>query len=242
VKHLAWFVLVLTLFLGACVDQADIVPLETQPDTGGPSPIEPTATLVSTGAMTETVGMVAMNPEDMITYRIVPEESQVIYTVDEVFLSEGVVDSTAVGVTQLVEGEILYDPDNVQNSIIRPITVDISAFASDEEQRDQRIREEWLESARYPIATFIPTAVEGLPQTYTEGQELAVQINGQLTVREVAQPQIFATVVKIEGNRMTGTATTTIQMTDYGFDPPNIAGVLRVDNDVTITFEFVAVP
>jgi polyisoprenoid-binding protein YceI len=185
--------------------------------------------------------MVAMAPENTITYRIVPEESQVTYTVDEVFLSEGVVDATAVGVTSVIEGEVLYAPEHPQNSVVRPITVDISAFTSDDERRDQRIREEWLESARYPIATFIPTAIEGLPQTYAEGQPLNLHISGELTVRDIAQPQVFDTTVSIQDNRMQGTATTTIRMTDYGFNPPNIANVLRVDNNATITFTFVAV-
>jgi hypothetical protein len=30
-------------------------------------------------------------------------------------------------------------------------------------------------------------------------------------------------------------------MTDFGFDPPDIAGILKAENDVAITFEFVAV-
>jgi hypothetical protein len=31
-------------------------------------------------------------------------------------------------------------------------------------------------------------------------------------------------------------------MTDYGFEPPDIANILRAENEVDITFEFVARP
>jgi hypothetical protein len=45
-----------------------------------------------------------------------------------------------------------------------------------------------------------------------------------------------------DGEALTGTATTTVQMTDFGFEPPNIANVLRAENDALLTFEFVARP
>jgi polyisoprenoid-binding protein YceI len=176
------------------------------------------------------------------TLAIVPEESQVFYTVDEQFLREGIVDATAVGVTQEIEGEIMLDPENPQNTEIGTITIDISAFESDEARRDQAIRENWLESATYPMATFEPTSLEGLPESYTEGEELNFQIIGDLTVREQTQPVTFDTVAVYDGEALRGTATTTIQMTDFGFDPPNIANVLRSENDVLLTFEFVARP
>jgi hypothetical protein len=31
-------------------------------------------------------------------------------------------------------------------------------------------------------------------------------------------------------------------MTDFGFDPPNIAGMLQAENEVNIFFDFVARP
>jgi hypothetical protein len=31
-------------------------------------------------------------------------------------------------------------------------------------------------------------------------------------------------------------------MTDFGFEPPTIAGMIDAENDVDITFEFVALP
>jgi polyisoprenoid-binding protein YceI len=177
---------------------------------------------------------------DMVTYTIVPEESQVQYVVDEQFLREGVVDATAIGVTQEIQGDVMFDPENPQNSDVGTLTIDISAFTSDSERRDNAIRENWLESATYPIATFEPTSIEGLPETYTEGEEITLQITGDLTVRETTSQTTFETTGVIEGNEMRGTATTTVLMTDFGFEPPDIAGVLRAENEVDIIFDFVA--
>lgn len=173
---------------------------------------------------------------------IVPEESMVMYSVDEVFLSEGIVEATAVGITRQIEGEIVYDMQNPQNSQMGTITIDISAFQSDEERRDNAIRERWLESATYPLATFEPTEIQGLPESYTSGEEINLQITGDLTVRDVTNQVTFDTTGFIEDEEMQGIATTQILMTDYGFDPPDIANILRAENEVDITFEFVARP
>lgn len=178
--------------------------------------------------------------EDVKVYTIVPEESEVSYSVDEVFLREGTQYATAVGITQEINGEVYYDPQNPQNSDVGEITIDISAFTSDSDRRDQAIRDDWLESATYPIATFQPTSIEGLPEEYTEGEEMTLQITGDLTVREVTTPVTFETTGMIEGDEMQGTATTTVLMTDFGFDPPDIANILKAENEVRITFNFSA--
>ena len=50
----------------------------------------------------------------------------------------------------------------------------------------------------------------------------------------------FATTLKLEGTTLNGVAVTQIRMTDFGFDPPSILGVLRAENDVRLEFRFVA--
>mgnify|MGYP005843931967 CR=1 FL=1 len=171
---------------------------------------------------------------------IVPSESQVAYAVNEQFLRDGIRDFTAIGVTQEVEGTVTFDPANPQKSSVGPLTINISTFKSDDERRDNAIRDRWLESARFPLATFTPTSIEGLPESYTEGEEITIQITGDLTVRDVTKPVTFETTGVIAGNEMRGTATTNILMTDFGFDPPSILNVLRAENGVAITFDFVA--
>jgi polyisoprenoid-binding protein YceI len=174
-------------------------------------------------------------------YLIVPTESEVRYEVAETFLRDNRL-ATAIGVTQEIEGAITVDPENPQNSTIGVITIDISAFTSDEDRRDQAIRDRWLESATYPIATFEPTEITGLPETYTEGDELSFQVTGDMTVRETTNPVTFDVTAQVMDGELVGTATTDIKMTDFGFDPPDIAGILRAEDDVRLIFDFVARP
>jgi polyisoprenoid-binding protein YceI len=173
-------------------------------------------------------------------YVIVPAESQAIYRVGEVFLNQNNRFSVAEGATTAISGELHIDRANPRNSRIGTITVDMSQFQSDSARRDNAIRQRWLESGRYPMAEFTPTAIEGLPQAYVDGREHQVQVTGNMKIRDVSRPVTFATTLKLDGATLTGAATTQIRMTDFGFDPPSILGLLRAENDVRLEFRFVA--
>jgi polyisoprenoid-binding protein YceI len=120
--------------------------------------------------------------------------------------------------------------------------VDVSQFQSDSGRRDGAIRRQYLESSRYPMVTFTPTQIEGLPESYTEGQELQLKVSGDLTIREVTKPASFDVTLKLEGGQISGQATTKFLMSEFGFGPISIAGILNTEDQVAITFDFVARP
>ena len=171
---------------------------------------------------------------------ILPAESHVSYRVNETLIFENNRLNVAIGTTNAIQGDATIDRTNPRNSKIGTITVDISQFKSDSERRDNAIRSRWLESRRFPTATFTPTSVQGLPDTYTDGHELSLQVTGQLKVRDVTKPVTFAVTLKLDGIVLTGTATTLIKMTEFGFDPPSIFGMLRAENDVRLELRFAA--
>jgi polyisoprenoid-binding protein YceI len=177
-----------------------------------------------------------------VTFQIVPDESQVTYEVAETFIDEGNVFNVAIGVTKQVSGEVMIDYANPQNSSIGPITIDISQFTSDSNRRDNAIRDRFLESAKFPTATFTVTKIEGLPATGEEGVDYPLKITGDLTVKETTKSVTFATTVRLEGETLTGTATTTILMSDFGVGPISIAGILETQDEVKIKIDFVARP
>lgn len=191
-----------------------------------PSPHPPTA------APTNTV--------EITRFLIDTNQSSVSYGVGETFLSQGNRYNYAIGVTTIVSGEILVDANNPSDSTIGEITVDISAFQSDKSRRDKAIRDRWLQSSKFPVAVFSPTELRGLPNQYTHGDVLDFEIVGNLTVRDVSRPTIFTAKVSMNDERLTGQANTSVRMTDFDFDPPTVAGMIEAENNVDITFEFVA--
>lgn len=226
-------VALLTILLTACSTQATQDPATSTPLE--PKLAEPTITLQEESEDdSATVGVT--------TYKIVDGESQLQYEVSEVFINQDNRFNVAVGTTTQITGDISGDPNNPQDITFSTFTADISQFTSDSGRRDNAIRDRFLESARFPDVTFSITQVEGLPETYREGEEVSLQIMGDLTVREVTNPVTFDTVVKLEGNTLSGNATTTILMSDYGFGPISIAGILNTEDEVKVTLDFVARP
>ena len=173
-------------------------------------------------------------------FTIIPGESEVSYEVGEVFLNQDNAFNVAIGITPEVNGEVFVDRTNPQNSAIGPISVDISKFTSDSVKRDSAIRERFLESAIFPDAVFTPLEIQGLPATYQEGEQISFQVSGDLTVRDVTMPATFDVSFMGEGDSMIGEASTVILMSDFGFGPISIGGILNTEDEVALNFIFVA--
>ena len=259
-RKLTFLFILGTLLLAACGGAAPTqAPAPAQPTQAAEQPAQPTqapeqpvqpteesALPTDTGPLAEATPTQAPAPEapagGAVLYQIAPGESTVSYEVGETFFNQDNRFNLAIGVTPEIRGEIQLDAANPHNSSIGVITVDISQFASDSSRRDGAIRDRWLESARYPLATFTPTAIEGLPDSYTEGQEITFKVTGNLTVRTVTRPVTFDVTARLQGGALTGAATTTILMSDFEFGPIEIAGMLGTENEVKITLLFVARP
>ena len=173
---------------------------------------------------------------------IVPAESQVTYRVAETFINEGNRLNVAVGMTNAIRGEIIINRGDPRQSRVGVITVDISRFQSDSSRRDNAIRGRWLESSRFPTAEFTPTEIEGLPAAHEEGKDLRLVISGRLKVRDVTRLTKFQTTLTLSGTTLSGLAATKFLMTDFGFQPPSILGILRAENEVNVELRFIARP
>ena len=175
------------------------------------------------------------------TFQLVPEKSRMQYFVEEEFLGQAVPFITAIGATGALAGEIALRFDEAGVAIERgEFTADLSTLTSDRPRRDQAIRDRWLESSRFPIATFAASEVVNLPADAALGQDVPFQVQGDMTIRDVTNPSTWDMTARVDGGMMTGAATTFFYMKEYGFDPPDVAGILRVTDGVTVTVNFVA--
>ncbi len=147
--------------------------------------------------------------------------------------------NNVVGVTNAIRGEFIVDRTDIRNSRVGPITVDIRTFKSDNIHRDNAIRASWLESSRFPLAEFTPTEIRGLPETLVEGKDILLQIMGYLKLHDVVRQAAFAMTVRLQGNVLKGHAHTSINMTDFGVQPPSI-GILQVRDQVRLELHFTA--
>lgn len=208
-------------------------------DAVSPAPAGPAAAPAAPAAQPAPPAPASQAPGGavLVRYVVVPEQSEARYRAGETILRFNR-PNVAVGVTRAISGEILFDPQQPAASRLGIFTVDISRLQSDEPRRDQAIRERWLESARYPLARFQATSVEvGQAEG---GGPVPVTLHGQLTIRDVTRPVTFQGTFQVEGDVLRATASTRILMTDFGFEPPSIAGLLRADNEVQVEVDIVA--
>ncbi len=241
-KGIATLLVMLTWGLAACsagsaATEAPAAPTEAAPaEAGQPGPTEETPVEAGASAAENT------GDSNVLVLKIVPAESSLSYEVGETFLSENNKFATAIGVTTVINGEISIDRQTPQNSSVGVITADISQFKSDSSRRDSKIQNDFLESAKFPIVTFSPTSIAGFPENPQEGQEYSFQVTGDTTIRETTLPLTFEVTATFAENSLSGTATTTFLMSDFGFGPISIAGILETEDEVKISFTFVARP
>jgi polyisoprenoid-binding protein YceI len=174
------------------------------------------------------------------TFRIVPGQTTASYKVHENLIIRNLPNNDAIGKTQAVQGSFSIHTGSSPLVASMNITVDLRTLKSDIAQRDFYVRENFLESDTYPYATFVSTCAQGLPASYTDNQNITFHLTGNLTAHGKTNQETFTITGRLSGNEITGTATTTIFMSDFGISPPNIANFVVADNKTILTFDFTA--
>ena len=218
------FVLDRTIFAPAAVSTA--VPVAPTIAAPAKAAAQPTQAAPATGAA--------------VVYHIDPSQSEAHYEVAETFF-QGNRLNLAIGRTKGIAGDVSVDFANPANSQIGTIVIDVSQLTSDEGRRDNFIRNNFLQSAQYPQATFKPTKIEGLPATVKPGDQLTLKVTGDLTVKHTTKPVTFDVTLTANQDKLTGTATAQIALSDFGVGPIQIA-MLQTEDKAKLVFDFVALP
>jgi len=182
----------------------------------------------------------AVPSTDLQTFTIVPAQTTASYQVHENLVLRNLPDNVVIGKTQVVQGgfRIYSGPSPLVTDM--KITVDLRTLKTDEDRRDYYVRQNYLESDTFPYAEFTSTCPQALPINYRDGQTITFQITGNLTLHGKTNKEVFDVQGKLAAGTVTGTATTTVYMTDFGIQPPNLADIAIAQNKVLITIAFTA--
>jgi polyisoprenoid-binding protein YceI len=174
----------------------------------------------------------------IITYQISQPDSEVRFTIFEELRGQPV---DVVGVSDQVAGEIAVDPGDLSQTQVGVIQVNARTLVTDENQRNQAIRNRILNTDSYEFITFTPQEIIGLTGSANPGQEFSFQIAGDLTIRDVTQPIVFdVTAQMVADAQIQGSASATIQRGDFNLAIPNVPFVANVGEEVTLEIDFVA--
>lgn len=145
--------------------------------------------------------------------------------------------SDAVGTTRGVTGTIVFDRDGGIVAEQSRIVVDLRTLASDSSRRDGYIKNETLETDRFPTAEFIPREAPGLPKPLPTSGDATFQLVGDLTVHGVTRPVTWETNARFGEREISGTATTRVKITDFGMPIPRVASILSIDDDARLELD-----
>jgi polyisoprenoid-binding protein YceI len=175
-----------------------------------------------------------------VVFNIVPDHSEVRFILNEVLRGSP---NQVTGRTNQIAGQIGVDFTTPANSQVGEIKIDARSLSTDNELRNRAIRGQILQSSddKFEFISFKPTAITGLPDSVTVGQAFSFQIAGDLTIRDITKPVTFdVTVTPASKTQIEGTASATVQRSDYNLTIPNVPGVADVDQAVKLELDFIA--
>lgn len=201
----------------------------------------PTPGVIGTPAATNECGTADATVTPTVTpaaiFQIASDESEARYKAEEELANKGA--NEAVGKTNAFIGQILFDDQGSPLACSR-FDVDLRTLTSDESRRDNFLYTNTLETQTYPLATFILTSVNGLDKPLAEGEETAVQLIGNLTVHGETKLVVWDANIKMDGDTLTGTASTAFKMADFNITPPKVGPVMSIDETVKLVVDITA--
>jgi hypothetical protein len=176
-------------------------------------------------------------PAPAATFAIVGEESEARYRAQEELANVGATE--AIGRTNAIIGNVLFGEDGMPLPC-SGFAVDMRTLQSDSARRDNYLYENTLETGTYPLATFVLSAVEGLDEPLADGEEATFLLLGNLKVRDATRLVAWEATATRNGETLTGRATTSFDMPDFGIEPPVVGPVVSLDETVALEVEIVA--
>jgi polyisoprenoid-binding protein YceI len=202
----------------------------------------PTPGVLGTPAATNECGTTDAPVTPTVTpsavFQIASDESEARYLAEEELANQGA--NTAVGATNAFIGQILFDDQGWPLACSR-FDVDLRTLTSDESRRDNFLYTNTLETQTYPLATFVLTSVEGLDGALPQGEETNVRLIGALTMHGVTKLIAWDAKITMDGDTLTGAASTTFNMADFNIEAPTVGPVMSIDETIKLEVDITAV-
>lgn len=146
------------------------------------------------------------------------------FRVDEVLQSVG--DTTAVGRTPTVTGSVSVEGTTLTSA---EIVADLTDIVSDRSRRDNAIQRA-LNTSTHPQASFVLSEPIDLGSGLEEGESVAVETPGELTINGISRTVQINLEAEIVGALVLVVGTTDIEFSDFDVTAPTAASVLSVED------------
>ena len=208
-------------------------PPTAAPATVAPPTVAPTSAPTAVSAATEepapTVSpmMVVEGGQSFV----IGEGSKITFTVEEELgrapvRFDAVITSTGLSGTASLDG---------QPSVV---TLDLHSLESDQNYRDQYIRNTLFQDTPQAIVTV--DELPDLPQSFFDGEEAAGQLDGSLQIGDTITPLVFDVTARHDGETINILGLTTLTWEQLGLPKPTARRVVYLADEVSVQVLLVA--
>jgi polyisoprenoid-binding protein YceI len=141
-------------------------------------------------------------------------------------------------------GDAHFSADGADNTSlqvrIKALSLEVTGNVSDRDRREieRTMKEEVLETAKYPEITFESS---GASVVKTSEGQYKVDIAGSLGLHGVTRPQAVPASVAINGDTLRAYGEFSLRQTDYNIKLASVAGgTLKLKDELNFTFDIVA--
>lgn len=222
---------------GAVPASAPTAAPATTPTAAPPLPSPSPVSASATAAPSATAAAVA-TPRPARRFVVQPEASKLTLAVNEQ-LANFKLPNDAILTTSAITGQMTVSADGAIGPDSR-FTVDFNTIKSDDSDRDDDVRDNIIETKKFPTGTFVPKELRGLPKPIPASGPIRGQLAGDLTVHGVTRPVVFDLDGTLDNDTFKGKGRTEVKLTDFGMKIPTLAFLLRVDELVRAEVEITA--
>ena len=208
------------------------VPSSTTSPAAAPTAVQSAPTIDSSQVPTTN----GSSSDGTIRFVLVPEKSEARFRVREQLVNVSL-PSDAIGTTREFTGTLVVKPDGSIVSSDSQFIVNMGALATDRSQRDNFIKRSVLQTSQYPTAVFVPTQATGLPSPLPQSGQVSFKLTGDLTIRNVTKPVTWDVTAQVQGNDVTGQATTTFKFEDFNLTQPRVPVVLSIEDNIKLELD-----
>jgi polyisoprenoid-binding protein YceI len=147
-------------------------------------------------------------------------------------------ESDAVGRTSSITGSATIASSGGGLSVAAAdFSVDMTSLASDKQMRDNRLRNDGIQTDSFPTSTFKLTSPVTIPATALSGAQVDVTLHGDLTLHGVTKTVDIPAKAQVNGSLIQVLGTLAFPFSDYGINAPNIGGFVSVQDQGTLEFQ-----
>ena len=144
----------------------------------------------------------------------------------------------AVGETREVSGALVFDGSGAVVSGQSKIIVGLHSLQSDEDDRDEFLRTNSLQSEKFPLAELVVRETPGMPWPIPCQGEVLFQIDGDMTVHGVTVPMTWDATVQSRPDGVKGLMTINFPFSTFDMKKPRKLFLLSVDDDIRLELQF----